>query len=107
MPTNPGYRGLPLNPTQRDIAGVVNAMLIGGINIGGSLTLTASVTTTTVQDARVSGGSKILLFPTSDTAALQFGNGTLYVSTKAKGSFTVTQSDTADGTETFDYIAIG
>lgn len=71
----------------------------------GSCTLTANGTTTTVTDVNITTSSIIVLFPTSDTAAVAVGSATgVYVSTKAAGSFILTHPNTADADKTFDYM---
>lgn len=71
----------------------------------GSFTLTASTTTTTVSDSRVGINSVVIPFPTSATAAAEFG--TIYISNTTKEQFTVTHANTADSDKTFNYIVIG
>lgn len=84
---------------------VVLNLTNGKMNATGSVTLTASVATTTLTDARIGGSSVILFSPTTANAAGALGG--LYVSAKAKGSATLTHASTATTDRTFDYVVIG
>ena len=87
------------------IARNVNAIENGKTLNGSTCTLSASTTTTNVADRRVGINSKILLMPTSATAAAEFG--TIYVSAVTKEQFTLTHLNTADVDKTFFYIVVG
>lgn len=89
----------------RQIAIEVNKILRGKTENSGSFTLSASTTTTNVDDSRVGINSKIIITPTSSAAAAEYG--TIYVSNVTKEQFTVTHSSTADTDKTFDYILVG
>jgi hypothetical protein len=45
--------------------------------------------------------------PTTANAAAELGNGTLHVSARAKGSFTLTHANNAQPDRSFDYAMIG
>lgn len=75
------------------------------INQGGSLTLTASSATTTVNHSAAKKNSLIFLFPTNVDAAAEVGGGTIYTSAKNTGSFVLTHANNAT-TRTFDYLII-
>lgn len=66
----------------------------------GTVTLTASTTSTVVTDSRVNTNSVIHFSPTTANAATAFGG--LYT-TVARGSFTITHPNTADLDKTFSY----
>jgi hypothetical protein len=103
-----GFRGLPTEGTNpRAVAAVVNRMLVGGLNCAGTVTLTPGAGSTSVSDPRASGASRIVLFPTTANAAVELGNGTIYISGKAKGSFTLTHANNAQSDRTFDYAIFG
>jgi hypothetical protein len=70
-------------------------------NRGGSVTLTASSTTTTVSDGRAAKGRRVLLTPTSATAATAATS--VYVSAVAAGTFTLTHNSDAATDRTFTY----
>lgn len=103
-------RSQKISPTETDprrIAVAVNGILDGRGDHYGSATLTASTATTVVTEARVTDFSTIVLTPTTANAAAELGAGTLYVSAKADGSFTLTHANNAQTDRTFDYTWSG
>jgi hypothetical protein len=60
-----------------------------------------------VTAANCGSGSTLLLTPATAPAAAEVGNGTLYVSTVANGSFTVTHANNSQAVRTFLYAALG
>ena len=102
------FRRLPSEATNpREVSQVVNNILEGKLNSTGSFTCTASAATTAVTDFRAGKESVILLMPTTANAASELGAGTIFVSTRAKQSFTVTHANNAQTDRTFDYVVIG
>jgi hypothetical protein len=93
--------------TPREISQVVNNLVDGKSNNTGTFTCTASAATTAVTDFRAGKSSIILLMPQTANAAAEVGNGTIYVSTRAKQSFTVTHANNAQTDRTFGYVVIG
>ena len=73
----------------------------------GTVTLTASVATTTVTHIGFEATMGVYLFPITANAATEFGAGTLYVSTKNDNSFVLTHVNNAESDRTFDYIVVG
>lgn len=73
----------------------------------GSVTLTVNAATTTVTDASISADAKPQLTPTTANAAAEVGNGTMYVSAVAAGSFTITHANAATTGRTFYWHAPG
>lgn len=69
----------------------------------GTVTLTASATTTTVTDKSITSESVIALMPTTANAAAALG--TTYVSARSKGSFTLTHANNAQTDRTFGWCA--
>lgn len=113
MSNGPTNTGGPLVPTfeqdeqrhRRRLATWASAINSGNLQCVGTVTLTASATTTTVTDSRVSPGCFIGLSPlTSDAAGAL---GTTYVSTTTNGSFTLTHSNAASVDRTFTYCVLG
>lgn len=100
------FRGLALDHTKREVADVVNGVLSGKLNATGSVTLTNSATSTAVTDYRVGPESVILFMPTTADAASEWGAGGMYVSTRAKFTFTITHANDTT-TRSFDYVVIG
>lgn len=95
LPTNGG------NP--RQVAQVVNLVVDGKQNNLGSVTLTASSTTTAVTDYKVGADSCILLMPTTANAAAE----AVHVSARSKNSFTLTHASAGTTDRTFAYAVIG
>jgi hypothetical protein len=87
----------------REVAEVVNNSMNGKTNNTGTVTLTASTTTTTLNDERLGFDSVILLSPLTANAAAQ----NPYISTKAKGSVVITHTNVASTDLNFDYIIVG
>lgn len=75
----------------------------GRSDCAGSFTCTANAATTTVTAKNCGAGSKIVITATTANAATEVGNGTIYVSAKAAGSFTVTHANSGTTGRTFDY----
>jgi len=73
----------------------------------GTVTLTDSVATTTVNHPGFEATMGVWLFPTTANAATEFGAGTIYVSTKNDNSFVITHVNNAQTDRTFDYVVIG
>jgi len=93
--------------TPRETANVVNLLVDGKINAAGSVTLGASATSTTVTDYRVGSESVIVFTPTTANAAAEQGGGTMFLSARAKQSFTITHANNSQTDRTFIYIVIG
>ena len=104
------YKTVPLSvPDQsahlRMISLALNNTIAGKVNSTGSVTLTASATTTTLTDERVGSGSILLFMPTTANASTAFAN--LYVSTRVEGSATLTHASSANTDQTFGYVIFG
>jgi hypothetical protein len=79
----------------------------GRSNAVGSVTLATGSATTTVATPNCAVGSTPILTPASASAAAEIGNGTMFVSTVAKGSFTITHANSATAGRTFLYAILG
>lgn len=96
--------------TETDLKKVILAvqqLAAGRSNAVGSVTLAVSAATTLVADKNCAAGSVPLLTPITANAATEVGNGTMFVSTVANGSFTVTHANSATTGRTFLYALIG
>lgn len=89
----------------RSVGEVANQVRQGKINGTGTVTLTANATTTTLSDKRIGINSKVFLFPTTATAATEFGAGSLRIAA-ANESATITHANTADTDKTFNYAIL-
>lgn len=89
----------------RTLREIVAGVMLGKLNATGTVTLTASSTTTTLTDPRIGAESVILFMPTTANAKTAAAN--LYVSARASGSATLTHASSANVDQTFGYIVIG
>ena len=105
MPTT-SFRALSPFADSRETSEVVNNILAGKMNATASVTLTNSATSTAVTDYRVGPESVVLFMPTTADGATELAAGGMYVSTRAKNTFTITHSS-ATTTRSFDYVVIG
>lgn len=99
-----------LNPTEKDLRRVttsINKIVEGRTDNYGNCTLAANTAQTVVEATFVGSFSTVVLTPTSANAAAEVGAGTLYVSAKANGSFTLTHANNAQTDRTFDYTWSG
>lgn len=87
------------------LAETLNEVLKGRGNNIGTFTLAANVTTTIVEDNLFESGQVVVWMPTTANAAGAMTN--LYVSARAKGSFTLTHANAATTDRTFAYIRCG
>jgi len=96
--------------TETDLKKIVLALqqlAAGRSNAVGTVTLATGVATTVVTDKNCAAGSTPLLTPVTANAATEFGNGTIYVSAVANGSFTLTHASSATTGRTFLYALHG
>ena len=96
--------------TETDLKKIVLALqhlAAGRSNAVGSVTLATGSATTTVTTANCAQGSTPILTPASASAAAEVGNGTMYVSAVANGSFTILHANSATAGRTFLYAVIG
>jgi hypothetical protein len=91
----------------RKVNAAINNLAQGRSNAVGTVTLTASAATTTVTARNCGAGSVVLLSPLTAHAAAEIGNGTIYVSAVANGSFTLTHANNSQADRTFGYVCLG
>lgn len=89
---------------RRKLAEVLDGVMDGKINATGTVTLTASSTTTTLTDRRIGTGSVILFMPTTQNAAGEIG---MYVSSRGQGTATITHASMSQTDRTFAYALLG
>jgi hypothetical protein len=102
--------GNPPNSNEKDPFQIVRAirnLFEGRRNTTGTVTLTQSVATTTVTHPNFGADSVPVLTPMHANAAAEIGNGTMYISTRAQGSFTITHANSATANRTFSYCFDG
>jgi hypothetical protein len=88
----------------RQVAAVVNRMNRGKLNCTGVLTLAPGETATMVSDGRVGPDSHIALTPLTAAA---LASGSLYVSGRGDGGFSLAHADTAEADRSFSYAVLG
>src|SRR5881394_1586994 len=96
--------------TETDLKKIVLAiqqLAAGRSNAVGSVTLATGSATTTVSTPNCAAGSAPILTPATANAAAEFGNGTIYISAVANGSFTITHANNATAGRTFLYALVG
>ncbi len=101
-------RELPVNGGSiRDRNFSINQLIRGRSNASGTVTLTASATTTVITSEIFNEDAGIFLCPTTANAAAELAAGTCYASTIAAGSVTLTHANNAQTDRTFRYVVIG
>jgi hypothetical protein len=96
--------------TETDLKKIVLAvqqLAAGRSNAVGTVTLATGTATTNVTDKNCAAGSTPLLTPATANAATEAGNGTMYVSAVANGSFTIAHANSATTGRTFLYAILG
>lgn len=89
----------------RRIKDVVNRIMDGKTNNRGSVTLTAGITTTAVQDVNCTTESVILFMPKTSNASAALAS--TYISARTSGSFTVTHANNGQTDREFEYTITG
>ena len=97
----------PSGGDRRQIITAIRQLIQGRNNATGSVTLTASSATTTVNNVRINANGAIFLTPLTANAAAEQGAGGLYVSDVSGGSFELTHANNAQTDRTFAYICLG
>ncbi|HBF53302.1 MAG TPA: hypothetical protein DEA80_14475 [Afipia sp.] len=72
-----------------------------------TVTLTANSSTTVATAPNCGEGSQPIPIARTLHAAQEIGNGTLYVSDVANGSFTITHANNAQTDRTFGFVCLG
>lgn len=96
--------------TESDLKKIVLAiqqLAAGRSNAVGTVTLATGAATTVVTDKNCAVGSTPIFTPTTANAATEIGNGTMYVSAVANGTFTITHANSATTGRTFLYALHG
>ena len=100
----------PNGGTPVQVATAVNQALRGKINSVDTVTLTASVASTTINDPRIGSATVIILFPQTANAAAELGNGTLYIAPAdyvLKTSYKITHANNAQTDRTYGVLIVG
>jgi len=89
----------------RLVSTTLNNVMDGKLNSTGTITLTASATSTTLTDARIGGDSVIVFMPI--TANGKAAENNLFVSARQSGQATLTHASSSNNDQNFAYIIIG
>jgi len=89
----------------RKITHALNLAIRGKLNCTGTVTLTASSTTTTLADIRIGPSSHIGFTPLTASAATAMTS--LYVSSRGKETATLTHDSDAATDRDFSYVVLG
>jgi len=95
--------------SDRDLAKIVSVIIQltqGKSNAVGKVTLKAGATTTVVEAPNCSEEGVPLLVPMTANAAVEIGNGTLFV-TAAREHFTITHANNIQNDRTFAWATLG
>ncbi len=96
--------------TETDLKKIILALqqlAAGRSNAVGTVTLATGSAITVVTDKNCAVGSTPLLTPVTANAATEIGNGTVYVSAVANGSFTITHANSTTAGRNFLYALQG
>lgn len=89
----------------RLVSTTLNNVMDGKLNSTGTITLTASATSTTLTDARIGGDSVIVFMPI--TANGKTAENNLFVSARQSGQATLTHASSSNNDQNFAYIIVG
>lgn len=85
----------------------INELIQGRNNAWGEVTLTLNQATTTVTSPAFPATAIPIFTPLHANAAAELGAGTMYVSSRANGSFVITHANSATANRTFGWVALG
>lgn len=86
-------------------AETLNALIDGKADVTGSVTLTANVGSTTVNDNKFESAMVPVFVPLTAHAAAELA--TMYVSDRTQGGFTLTHANNAQTDRSFAYVRFG
>ena len=92
---------------RRLIVNALRELADGRVNSNGDVTLTESVASSAITDPRVGPDSVILFMPTTANAAAEQAAGTMYVSSRGDGTYTVTHANNGQTDRTFAVVVLG
>jgi hypothetical protein len=93
----------------RTIVAAIRALIAGGSNAVGVVTLAPSANSTAVSAVNCSPGAAVFLFPTTAHAAAEVAAGGLYVpqATVVGGQFVIQHANNSQVDRTFFYVTLG
>lgn len=94
-------------PDEIRLIDTINQLILGNLNNTSTVTLTENAASTTVTNSRIGANTHIEFMPTTANAAAEKAAGTMYVSERTKGEFTITHANNAQTDRTFSYMHVG
>ena len=91
----------------RKVNTAINELAKGRSNAVGTVTLAVAAASTVVTAKNCGAGSVVLLSALTAHAAAELGNGTIFVSAVANGSFTLAHASNTQNDRTFGYVCLG
>lgn len=101
---------LALDFREKDIGkvvAVVRQLMEGRSVAAGQIELRANEATTVVENDVIPAGCFPQLTPASASAAAEWGNGTIYVASVDRGSFTIAHANSATAGRLVNWYAVG
>ena len=94
---------------RRELASGLQNILDGKINTVGTITLTASATTTNITASQIGADTIAVLVPTTANASAEIGAGTIYqtYANAANGTIVINHANNSQSDRTFVYILFG
>lgn len=94
-------------PNEKKLIVTVNELILGNGNNFATVTLTENTTTTTVKNSRINANTYIEFMPTTANAATEKASGSMYVSERKSGEYTITHANNSQTDRTFTYLYVG
>jgi len=91
----------------RDIATILNGVLQGKMNVTGTMTLTASVASTTLTDVRIGADTVVILTPTTANAAAALATAYQTYQNASDGAAVINHANNSQSDRTFIFTLIG
>jgi hypothetical protein len=100
-------RDLDSSTHRMRVAESINGLIDGKLDVVGTFTLTANAASSVIEDNLFESQQVPLIIPTTANAAAEIGAGTIYLSARTKGSFTLTHANNAQTDRTYLYVRLG
>jgi hypothetical protein len=85
----------------------IRDLFFGRCNAYGRFTCTTNAASTVVSAPNCGPDSEVMLQAVTANAAAEVGNGTIYISARGQGTFTVVHANSATASRTFAYRIVG
>lgn len=91
---------------RREMAGAINRLFQGKVDTVGTVTLTSASATTVVSNSNAGGDSVPVLVALNTAAAGELAAGTIFISSRDDGSFTITHANNTT-TRNYAFVLLG